>query len=122
MKYATVAVAMLVLAFTAPAWAETSAAAGGHPVKASLDSYFTAASDNFQTNKVLAVKDIRAASTILKMDATKATGTSKDEVNTSIQALDKLQADVQKGAVTDKQQLEQVFAKAREAHQHVSKS
>jgi hypothetical protein len=62
-----------------------------------------------------AAADIRKATSYLRLEASRATGDAKQELDSSIAQLAKLAIPVEKGEVTDEQSLTKAFAKANHA-------
>ena len=62
-----------------------------------------------------AATDIRKATSYLRLEADRATGAAKQELEGSVAQLDMLAASVEKGAVTDEQSMTKVFARADHA-------
>lgn len=71
-----------------------------------------------------AATDIRKATSYLRLEASRASGETKQELESSVAQLDALAASVEKGAVKDAQSMAKAFAKANQAlaREHLSKA
>ncbi len=87
-----------------------------YPVSGEPQRHFTnAAAAYAKKDYKSAATDIRKATGYLRLEAGRATGDAKQELDRSVVQLDTLAASVENGAVTDEQSLDTAFAKADHA-------
>lgn len=87
-----------------------------YPVSGEPQRHFTdAAAAYARKDYKSAATDIRKATGYLRLEAGRATGDAKQELDSSVAQLDTLAASVEKGAVTDEQSMDKAFAKADHA-------
>ncbi len=87
-----------------------------YPVSEEPQRHFTdAAAAYARKDYKAAATDIRKASSYLRLEAGRATGGAKQELDGSVAQLDTLAASVEKGAVKDEQSMAKAFAKAEHA-------
>jgi hypothetical protein len=87
-----------------------------YPVSEEPQRHFTdAAADYAKKDYKAAAADIRKATSYLRLEAGRATGDAKQELDSSVAELDKLAASVDKGAMKDEQSMARSFAKANHA-------
>jgi len=80
------------------------------------EHHFNLARENFLKKDFKATAhEIRKGATFLRLELARATGKTENNLRASIQELDKLAVDVEKGTVTSTKQLEQGFARAHHA-------
>jgi hypothetical protein len=91
-------------------------AASGYPVSEEPQRHFTDAVAAYaKKDYKSAAADIRQATEYLRLEAGRATGEAKRELDRSIAELDRLAASVQKGAVKDEHSMAKDFAEADRA-------
>jgi hypothetical protein len=111
--------------FTSAAWAQTKPAPDGY-VLVEEDVIITFANEPRQSfraavaaylNRQLraAATETRKAAAYLKLEAGRATGDAKKVLMDSVQELEKLAGDVQKGTVADLKEMQNAFARAEHA-------
>ena len=87
-----------------------------YPVSEEPQRHFTDAAAAYAKKEYkAAATDIRKAIGYLRLEAGRATGEAKQELDSSVARLDTLAASVEKGAVKDEQSMAKVFAKANHA-------
>jgi hypothetical protein len=87
-----------------------------YPVSEEPQRHFTAAVAAYAKKDYKAAAiDIRKATSYLRLEAGRATGGAKQELDSSIAQLDSLAASVEKGAVKDEQTMTKAFARADHA-------
>ena len=87
-----------------------------YPVSGEPQRHFTdAAAAYAKKDYKSAATDIRKATGYLRLEAGRATGDAKQELDSSVAQLDTLAASVENGAVTDEQSMDKAFAKADHA-------
>ncbi len=87
-----------------------------YPVSEEPQRHFTDAVAAYAKKEYkAAATDVRKAASYLRLEAGRATGDAKQELDSSVAQLDRLAASVEKGAVKDEQSMAKAFAKANHA-------